>query len=86
MIIGPAITRQSPSQRLVCDQLWILLELLIPQLSPAKNGRTGRPRVKDRVAPEVSLVVTGPSIVARLAVRTAELRVRATCWRGLRTR
>lgn len=79
MTIGPAITRQSPSQRLDSDRLWILLELLIPQLSPAKNGRTGRPQVEDRVALEVSLVVTGTSIFARLAVRTAELRVRATC-------
>jgi hypothetical protein len=44
--------------RLLSDQQWELLEPLIPPLPPAKNGRTGRPRVDDRAALEGILFVT----------------------------
>jgi transposase len=47
-----AMARQRATERLVSDQLWELLEPLIPQPPPAKNGRTGRPRVDDRAALE----------------------------------
>lgn len=39
-------------QPLVSDQLWELLEPLIPPPPPAKNGRTGKPRVDDWAALE----------------------------------
>ena len=50
LVIMAAMTSQKASGRLVSDQLWELLEPLIPPPPPAKNGRTGRPRVDDRAA------------------------------------
>ena len=35
-------------ERLVSDELWELVEPLIPPPVPARRGRTGRPRVADR--------------------------------------
>jgi hypothetical protein len=52
-----AMASQRASGRLVSDQLWELLEPLIPPPPPAKNGRTGRPRVDNRAALEGILFV-----------------------------
>ena len=38
----------SPPPRLISDELWALVEPLIPPRRPAIHGRTGRPRVSDR--------------------------------------
>ena len=38
----------SPPPRLISDELWALVEPLIPPLKPAVHGRTGRPRTADR--------------------------------------
>jgi transposase len=38
----------SPPPRLIGDELWALVEPLIPPRPPAVHGRTGRPRVSDR--------------------------------------
>src|SRR5688572_23333720 len=38
----------SPPSRLISDELWALVEPLIPLQRPAVHGRTGRPRVSDR--------------------------------------
>jgi transposase len=38
----------SPPPQLISDQLWALVEPLIPPQQPAVHGRTGRPRVSDR--------------------------------------
>lgn len=56
-VIMTAMASQRASERLVSDQLWELLEPLIPPPAPAKNGHTGRPRVDDRAALEGILFV-----------------------------
>src|SRR5688500_17010025 len=38
----------SPPPRLISDELWALVEPLIPPGRPAVHGRTGRPRRSDR--------------------------------------
>jgi transposase len=38
----------SPPPRLISDELWALVEPLIPPRRPAVHGRTGRPRTCDR--------------------------------------
>jgi transposase len=38
----------SPPPRLISDELWALVEPLIPPQKPAVHGRTGRPRTSDR--------------------------------------
>ena len=38
----------SPPPRLISDELWALVEPLIPPRRPAIHGRTGRPRTSDR--------------------------------------
>ncbi len=38
----------SPPPRLISDELWALVEPLIPPRRPAVHGRTGRPRTSDR--------------------------------------
>ena len=79
-----AMTRQKVSQRLVSDQLWELLEPLIPPPPRAKNGRTGRPRVDDRAA------LNGILFVAEHGIAWKKLPVELgfgsgiTCWRRLR--
>ncbi|WP_460669446.1 transposase [Kocuria himachalensis] len=70
------MTRQKVSQRLVSDQLWELLEPLIPQPPPAKNGRTGRPRVDDRAALEGILFVTANGNAKEETPHRAGLRFR----------
>ena len=40
----------SPATDVVTDELWALIEALIPPRPPAKRGRTGRPRLDDRAA------------------------------------
>src|SRR5215211_3547886 len=42
----------SPPPRLISDELWALIEPLIPPQRPAVHGRTGRPRTADRDALE----------------------------------
>src|SRR4051812_29441765 len=38
----------SPPSRLISDELWALVEPLIPPQKPDVHGRTGRPRTSDR--------------------------------------
>lgn len=47
------MTRQERPVRLVSDQLWELLEPLIPPPPLAKNGLTGLPHVDDRAVLDV---------------------------------
>lgn len=42
----------SPATNVVTDELWALVEPLIPPRPPAKCGRTGRPRLDDRATLE----------------------------------
>ena len=84
MTIMVAMTRQKVSQRLVSDQLWELLEPLIPPPPPAKNGRTGRPRVDDRAALEGILFVTANGIAWKKLPTELGFGSGVTCWRRLR--
>jgi transposase len=74
----------SPPRRLVSDELWALVEPLIPPRPPAVNGRTGRPRIDDRRALEGILYVLTTGI--GWTKLPAELRCGSgvTCWRRLR--
>src|SRR3954447_3155413 len=38
----------SAPPRLISDELWALVEPLVPPQKPAVHGRTGRPRTSDR--------------------------------------
>ena len=84
LVIMAAMTSQKTSRRLVSDQLWELLEPLIPPPPRAKNGRTGRPRVDDRAA------LNGILFVAENGIAWKKLPVELgfgsgiTCWRRLR--
>jgi hypothetical protein len=71
-----AMTRQKVSQGLVSDQLWVLLEPLIPPPLPAKNGRTGWSRIDDRAALEGILFVAEHGIAEEETSHRAGLRRR----------
>ncbi|MCO1660993.1 IS5 family transposase [Pseudonocardia humida] len=75
----------STAQRLVTDELWEVVEPLIPQpRRPLRGARLGRPRVPDRV------VLAGIVFVLSTGIRWNELPVElgcgsgTTCWRRLR--
>jgi transposase len=73
----------SPPPRLISDELWALVEPLIPPPRPAVHGRTGRPRVSDRD------VLEGIAFVLSTGIGWAKLPVELgygsgwTCWRRL---
>ena len=77
-------TTSSPRHELISDELWALIEPLIPPQPPAVHGRTGRPRCDDRAAIEgIAFVLTTGTGWARLP---QELGCGSgwTCWRRLR--
>jgi transposase len=84
LVIMAAMTSQKASGRLVSDQLWELLEPLVPPPPPAEIGRTRRPRVGDRAA------LNGILFVAENGIAWKKLPVELgfgsgiTCWRRLR--
>src|SRR4051812_25651355 len=75
----------SPPPRLISDQLWALVEPLLPPRKPAvhAHGRTGRPRTCDRD------VLEGIVFVLSTGIGWATLPVELgygsgwTCWRRL---
>ena len=73
----------SPPRRLVDDELWALVEPLIPPAKPAR-GPGGRPRVPDRAALEGILFVLTTG--CRWRDLPAELGCGSgvSCWRRLR--
>lgn len=75
---------QTASGRLLSDQLWELLEPLIPPLPAAKNGRTGRPRVDDRAVLEGILFVAEHGIAWKKLPPELGFGSGITCWRRLR--
>ena len=79
-----AMASQTVSGRLLSDQLWALLEPLIPPPPSAKNGRTGRPRVDDRVALESILFVAKHDIAWKKLPTELGFGSGNTCWRRLR--
>ncbi len=73
----------SPPPRLISDELWALVEPLIPPRKPAVHGRTGRPRVSDRdVVEDIAFVLSTGIGWAKLPV---ELGYGSgwTCWRRM---
>ena len=74
----------SPPPRLISDELWTLVEPLIPPRLPAVHGRTGRPRTSDRD------VLEGIAFVLSTGIGWAKLPTSlvgcsgVTCWRRLR--
>lgn len=82
--MGVSKRTSSPPPRLVSDDLWALLEPLIPDRPPAVNGRTGRPRTDDRLVFEGIVFVLSTGI--GWAKLPAELGFGSgwTCWRRLR--
>ncbi|MCW2721416.1 MAG: transposase [Pseudonocardia sp.] len=78
------MARRSSVERLVSDELWELVEPLIPKPRKARRGRTGRPRVSDRAALAgiVFVLRTGSSwnaLPQELGCGSG-----VTCWRRLR--
>src|SRR4051794_41960927 len=73
----------SPPSRLISDELWALVEPLIPPREPAVHGRTGRPRTSDRD------VLEGIAFVLSTGIGWTKLPTElgygsgGTCWRRL---
>ena len=84
LVIMAVMASQRASRRLVSDQLWELLEPLIPPPPPATNGRTGRPRVDDRAALEGILFVAEHGIAWKKLPTELGFGSGITCWRRLR--
>lgn len=84
LVIMAAMTSQKASGRLVSDQLWELLEPLVPPPPPAEIGRTGRPRVGDRAALNGILFVAENSIAWKKLPVELGFGSGITCWRRLR--
>jgi transposase len=73
----------SPPPRLISDELWALVEPLIPPRKPAVHGRTGRPCTSDwEVLEGIALVLTTGIDWTKLPT---ELGYGAgwTCWRRM---
>lgn len=73
----------SPPRRLVSDELWAMVEPLIPPLPPAR-GPGGRPRVPDRSALEGILYVLTTGCRWRDLPAEMNCGSGVTCWRRLR--
>lgn len=84
-IVMAAMASQRASGWPVGDQLWELLEPLIPPPSPAKNGRIGRPRVDDRAALAGILFVAEHGVAWKKRPTELGCGSGITCWRRLRT-
>ncbi|WP_091216539.1 IS5 family transposase [Geodermatophilus siccatus] len=73
----------SPPPRLISDELWALVEPLVPPRRPAIHGRTGRPRTSDRD------VLEGIAFVLSTGIGWTKLPTELgygsgwTCWRRL---
>ncbi|MGY1762412.1 IS5 family transposase [Geodermatophilus sp. SYSU D00779] len=73
----------SPPPRLISDELWALVEPLIPPRKPAVHGRTGRPRTADRD------VLEGIAFVLSTGIGWTKLPAELgygsgwTCWRRM---
>jgi transposase len=74
----------SPPSRLISDELWALVEPLIPPRPPAVHGRIGRPRTSDRE------VFEGIAFVLSTGIGWTRLPTELgygsgwTCWRRMR--
>ena len=73
----------SPPPRLISDELWALVEPLIPPRPAAVNGRTGRPRTSDREVLEGIAFVLSSGIGWAKLPRELGYGSGWTCWRRL---
>jgi len=74
----------SPPSRLISDELWALVEPLIPPQKPAVHGRTGQPRTSARdVLEGIAFVLASGIGWARLP-RELGYGSGWTCWRRMR--
>jgi transposase len=78
------VAKRRSAKRLVSDELWALVEPLIPRRPPAVRGRTGRPRVDDRAALEGILFVLETGIPWKRLPSELGFGSGITCWRRLR--
>jgi transposase len=73
----------SPPPQLISDELWALVEPLIPPRRPAVHGRAGRPRTSDRD------VLEGIAFMLSTGIGWAKLPTEPgygsgwTCWRRM---
>jgi transposase len=74
----------SPPPRLISDELWALVEPLIPPRPPAVHGRTGRPRTSDRDALEGIAFVLSTGIGWTKLPPELGYGSGWTCWRRMR--
>jgi len=73
----------SPPPRLISDELWALVEPLIPPQPPAVHGRTGRPRTSDRDVLEGIAFVLSTGIGWTKLPRELGYGSGWTCWRRM---
>jgi transposase len=78
------MARRSSVERLVSDELWELVEPLIPKPRRARRGRTGRPRVPDRAALAGIVFVLRTGISWNALPQELGCGSGVTCWRRLR--
>lgn len=73
----------TPPPRVISDELWAVLERLIPPPRPAVHGRTGRPRTSDRdVLEGIAFVLTSGIAWTKLP-RELGYGSGWTCWRRM---
>src|SRR4051812_50158523 len=73
----------SPPPRLISDELWALVEPLLPPRKPAVHGRTGRPRTSDRDVLEGIVFVLSTGIGWAKLPRELGYGSGWACWGGL---
>ena len=73
----------SPPSRLISDELWALVEPLIPPQKPVIHGRTGRPRTSDRDVLEGIAFVLSTGIGWAKLPRELGYGSGWTCWRRM---
>ena len=73
----------APPPRLISDELWALVEPLIPPQKPAVHERTGRPRTSDREVLEGIAFVLSSGIGWAKLPRELGYGSGWTCWRRL---
>ena len=76
--------RPSPPPRLISDELWALVQPLIPARRAGAHGRTGRPRTSDRDVLERIAFVLSTGIGWTKLPRELGYGSGWTCWRRMR--
>lgn len=78
----PMLIISSPTEKLVTDELWEMIELLLPDEPPKPKG--GRPRIDDRAALTGILFVLKSGIPWEMLPQEMGCGSGMTCWRRLR--